>query len=373
MCVILCQFTSIQGFLILRQSDPIHGAAAGRFFSVKENIPQEESNNNNLQEDDGTNESRTAIDAYLSGLRPTTTNAAMLRDLQTMSTDLDNGGRDESGIENDPLWEQVKLEAMSALSKNPEAGPLLYTGILSQSSLIEAIVSIISHEIATELIPATALKNLFLEQLTPMDARSISFDLAAASTRSSNLENAMSSVLYHQGFHALVCYRLGHRLWQAGRTGLAYYMQSTVSTKYSADIHPAAKMGIGVHLRATAGVVIGETAVLGNDVSILEGVTLGGTGKELGDRHPKLRNGVTVYHGASILGNIVVGEGAIISSRSIVTKPVPPLAIVSGVPARIMSFRELTPEEFDTDLQQHLASKYLERWKIIAEDQAGQI
>jgi len=268
----------------------------------------------------------------------------------------------------DPLWEQIKMEAMTSLQTNPEAGPLLYTSILSQPSLIVAIVSSISNEIATELISAVALKNLFLDCLTKDDTKSIAYDLVAASTRSSSLENAMTTVMFHQGFHALVCYRLGHRLWQAGRTGLAYYMQSTVSRKYSADIHPAAKMGTGIHLRATAGVVIGETAVVGNDVSILEGVTLGGTGKETGDRHPKIRNGVTIYHGASILGNIVVGEGAVIRARSIVTKPVPDLAIMSGVPARIQSYRELTSEEFNSDLQEHLADKYLNKWKKIVEE-----
>jgi serine O-acetyltransferase len=266
----------------------------------------------------------------------------------------------------DPLWEQVKLEATAALGANAEAGPLLYTGILSQSSLREAIVGVVSHAISTELIPATAVKNLFLEQLTPDDWRSISCDLVAASTRSASSESAMSAVLFHQGFHALVCYRLGHRLWKAGRTGLSYFMQSTVSRIYSADIHPAARMGVGIHLRATAGVVTGETAVLGNDVSILEGVTLGGTGKESGDRHPKLGNGVTVQHGASILGNIAIGEGAIIASKSIVTKPVPPLSIVSGVPATFQRYRSLTPEEFKSDMQRHLAAKYLQRWKKMA-------
>ncbi|CAB9526156.1 Serine acetyltransferase [Seminavis robusta] len=266
----------------------------------------------------------------------------------------------------DPLWEQVKLEATMALSANDaNAGPLLYTGILSKSSLLEAIVGVISHEIATELIPATALKNLFMEQLIDADVRAISCDLVASSTRSASVENAMAAVLYSQGFHALVCHRLAHRLWQAGRTGLAYYMQSTVSRKYSADIHPAAQMGVGIHLRATAGVVIGETAVLGNDVSILEGVTLGGTGKESGDRHPKLSHGVTVQHGASILGNIPIGEGAIIASKSIVTKPVPPLALFSGVPAKFQGYRALTPDEFKSDMQRHLASKYLQRWKLI--------
>lgn len=265
----------------------------------------------------------------------------------------------------DPLWEQVRVEAKSALASNPEAGPQLYTGILSQNSLLEAIVTVISHEISTELIPATALKNLFLEQLTKEDFRAVSFDLVAAATRGASVENAMAAILFHKGFHALVCYRLGHRLWLAGRTGLAYYMQSTVSRKYSADIHPAAKMGTGIHLRVGGGVVIGETACIGNDCSILEGITLGGTGKEVGDRHPKVSDGVTIYDGASILGNIPIGEGAIIASKSIVTKPVPALAIVSGVPARVESYRRLTPDEFESDLQRHLALKYLERWTNI--------
>ena len=267
----------------------------------------------------------------------------------------------------DPLWEQIKEEATAALSSNPEAGPQLYTGILSQNSLLAAICTVIANEIATELIPATALKNLFIEQLTPEDVRAITFDLLAAATRSASVENAMAAILFHKGFHALVCYRLGHRLWLAGRTGLSYYMQSTVSRKYSADIHPAAKMGIGIHLRSGAGSVIGETAVVGNDCSILEGCTLGGTGKETGDRHPKLSDGVTILDGASILGNIPIGEGAIISSKSIVTKPVPALAVVGGVPAKVTSYRELTPDEFNNDLQQHLAGKYLPRWREIRE------
>jgi serine O-acetyltransferase len=142
-------------------------------------------------------------------------------------------------------------------------------------------------------------------------------------------------------------------------------MQSTVSKHYSADIHPAALFGIGIHLRTGAGAVVGQTAVVGDDCNILEGCTLGGTGKETGDRHPKVANGVTIQDGASILGNIPIGEGAIITSKSIVTKPVPALAIVSGVPARVERYRELTQNEFDNDLQRHLAGKYLSRWTEI--------
>jgi serine O-acetyltransferase len=230
-----------------------------------------------------------------------------------------------------------------------------------------AICTVISHQIETELIPATALKNLFLELLTPEDEYRIRLDLQAVATRSPSYPNAMDGMLFHNGFHALVCYRVGHRLWSAGRTGLAYYMQSVVSRKYSADIHPACKLGGGTYMCGAAGIVIGETAVVGNDVSILEGVTLGGTGKEKGDRHPKVGNGVIIFDGGTVLGNIPVGDGAVISSKSIVTKPVPPLAIVSGVPARIDSYRDLNEDAFSDDiLQAHLIVKYLAHWRELA-------
>jgi serine O-acetyltransferase len=128
-------------------------------------------------------------------------------------------------------------------------------------------------------------------------------------------------------------------------------------------------MGSGIYLNTGGGVVIGETAVLGNDVSILQGVTLGGTGKENGDRHPKIGNGVILHPGATVLGNISVGDGAVVCAKSIVTKPVPPLARVSGVPARIQSYRDVSKGEFDrSDLCRHLAFKYMDDWIRLAED-----
>lgn len=270
------------------------------------------------------------------------------------------------------LWNQVKLEAQHALTFESAAGPQLYQGILSHNSLLEAIVTTISHEIETELIPATAIKSIFLDVLTPEDEQAIHLDVLAVAMRSPSVGNIMTATLFHRGFHALVCYRAGHRLWEAGRTGLAYYMQSTVSRKFSADIHPAARIGEGTYLNVGGGVVIGETAVVGRDTSILQGVTLGGTGKENGDRHPKVGNGVILHPGATVLGNISVGDGAVITPKSIVTKPVPPLARVSGVPARIVSYRDLTEEEFDrSDLCRHLGFKYLEEWRKIARDNQG--
>jgi serine O-acetyltransferase len=263
----------------------------------------------------------------------------------------------------DPFWEQIKLEAQLALEKEPGAGPQLYQGILGRSSLRSAISSMVSHEIETELIPATALKGLLLELLTPEDEVNIRLDLQAVATRSAGIRNAMNAVLFDNGFHAVVCYRVGHRLWQVGRTGLAYYLQSVVSRRFAADIHPACRIGGGCYIRGT-GCVIGETAVVGNDVSILEGVTLGGTGKEAGDRHPKIGNGVIIKGWAAVLGNIPVGDGAVVEARSIVTKAVPPLASVSGVPARIQSYRSLDPAAVaDMALEVHLAAKYFEQWK----------
>jgi serine O-acetyltransferase len=206
----------------------------------------------------------------------------------------------------DPLWEQTKLEAQLALEREPMAGPQLYQGILSQPALLPAVCSIIANEIATELVPATAIKNLFCTELTLEDERCIHFDIMAAAVRSPSVGTALSAVLFNRGLHALVCHRVAHRLWQEGRTGFAKYMQSKISQTYSADIHPAAVIGAGIYMNAGSGIVIGETAVVGDDVSILQGVTLGGTGKECGDRHPKVGNGVILSDSSTVLGNIKV-------------------------------------------------------------------
>jgi serine O-acetyltransferase len=267
----------------------------------------------------------------------------------------------------DPLWEQVRLEAQLALQLENQAGPQLYQGILSQSNLITAIVTIIAHEIASPLIPATAIKNLFLEILIQKDIHDIRYDLQAVSTRSPSVGTAMDAILFHNGYHALVCYRVAHRLWLAGRTGLAYFIQSVVSRTYSADIHPACTLGYSLYVRVGGGVVIGETATVGNDVTILEGVTLGGTGKETGNRHPKVHDGVIIYDGGTVLGNIIIGTGCVVTAKSIVTKPIPPLAIVNGVPARIQGYRQIQNSTYinnlrNDPLQEHLIDKYWSEW-----------
>lgn len=269
------------------------------------------------------------------------------------------------------LWEQIKLEAQLALQTEPEVGTQIYQFILSQPSLLDALSSVIAQEIETELIQATQLVNLIREMLSPhaYDLLALEQDVIAAATRSASIDSALTATLHNNGLHALVAFRVGHRLWKAGRKGLAYYLQSTVSRRYSADLHPACTMGVGIYLKGGAGgVVIGETAKIGHNVSILQGVTLGGTGKERGDRHPKVGDGVILGNDASVLGNIPVGDGAVVTPKSIVTKPVEPLAVVTGVPAKVIRYRSLINEEdaeseFNTDLSEHLAVKYLDTWK----------
>jgi serine O-acetyltransferase len=272
-------------------------------------------------------------------------------------------------ITHDPLWQQIQAQATQALQPEPEAGPQLYQGILSHSNLVDAICGIVANEIETSLMPATALKNLFTATLTPHDVVAIHLDVMAVATKSASIQNMAMACLFHKGLHAMVCFRVGHGLWGKGRTGLAYYMQSTVSAKYSADIHPAAKIGNGIYLNAGGGIVIGETAVVGNDVCILQGVTLGGTGTEkLSDRHPKVGMGVILHEGSTVLGNIPVGDGAIVMPKSIVTKPVPPLARVSGIPARIVGYRDL--EQFvENELEVHLGIKYKQQWQQLQQEQ----
>ena len=247
------------------------------------------------------------------------------------------------------LWEQVKLEAQIALDEEPAAGPQLYTLILSQPSLLRALINIISLEVETELMPATAIQSLFIQMLDPVeDGRKILLDVIAAATRtSSQSTDALTAILFDKGLHALVCHRVSHQLWKAKRTGLAYYMQSTVSRVYCADLHPAARFGAGVYLNAGGGVVIGETAVVGDDVTILQGVTLGGTGKERGDRHPKVGRGVVLNVGAIVLGNIPIGDYSIIAAKSLVNKPVEPLAQVSGIPAKVKGYRTMDLNDDD--------------------------
>lgn len=239
----------------------------------------------------------------------------------------------------DPLWSQVRLEAEAALEADPMIGSTVFSAVLSQPSLFSAATEHVANAIGSPELSPNILAGLFRSSLTTADRRNVSLDVLATASRSPSTGSALNVLLLHPGFFALLTHRLAHRLFLQGRTGLAFWLQSAASAKFQADIHPGATIGGGVYLSVGAGVVIGETAVVGDDCSILQGVTLGGTGRERGDRHPKLGRGVIVQDSVSILGNVKVGDGAVVQAKSIVLREVPALARVAGIPAKVQSYR----------------------------------
>lgn len=240
----------------------------------------------------------------------------------------------------DPLWELVRFES-HMIADDPAMSSMLHSSVLSHDSMDNALACHIGNEVATPFVGAMELENLVLEMYAeegPEMQNTVSLDLLASALRDPRASGLLSVLLFHKGFHSLFFQRVSHWLWKNGRRQLARYLQSTNSELLHSDLHPAAKIGSGTFLASGSNVVIGETAEIGTDVSIMQGVTLGGTGKERGDRHPKVRNGAMLGVGASVLGNIVVGAGARVDAKSVVVKPVLPFSVTSGVPAKTVAF-----------------------------------
>ncbi|MET0257042.1 MAG: serine O-acetyltransferase [Methylobacterium sp.] len=238
----------------------------------------------------------------------------------------------------DPLWSRVRSEAEIVVRDEPQLASFFVATILNHHSLEAAV----AHRVATRLghasLPADLVAHGFREavEADPELGRSIRADIAAVMDRDPATTRALEPVLYFKGFHALQAHRLAHWYWNQGRRDLALYLQSRSSEVFQTDIHPAARIGRGVFLDHATGLVVGSTAVIEDDVSILHAVTLGGTGKQGGDRHPKIRRGVMIGAGAKILGNIEVGACARVAAGSVVLRPVPPHTTVVGVPARVV-------------------------------------
>jgi serine O-acetyltransferase len=238
----------------------------------------------------------------------------------------------------DPVWARVRDEAERIVATEPTLASFILSTVLNQRSLEEAI----SHRVAARLghpaVPTDLIAQTFDEALASDGGISEGFraDVAAVVDRDPACTRFIEPVLHYKGFHALQTHRLAHWLWTRGRTDLALYLQSRASEVFQTDIHPAARIGRGIFLDHATGLVVGSTAVIGDNVSMLQDVTLGGTGKEKGDRHPKIRSGVLIGAGAKILGNIEVGECARVAAGSVVLAPVPRNTTVAGVPARVV-------------------------------------
>ncbi|AXK38697.1 serine O-acetyltransferase [Crenobacter cavernae] len=236
----------------------------------------------------------------------------------------------------DPLWEAIRAEAADAARDEPLLASFLHMTVLRHGTLEDVLAFHLSSKLASPIMDARALMELFCEALADDGsiARAMRADIRACYDRDPACDAYSMPLLYFKGFHAIQSQRITHWLWKKGRKTLAYFLQNRISEVMGADIHPAAAIGEGIMLDHGTGVVVGETAVIGDNVSLLQGVTLGGTGKVHGDRHPKIGNGVLIGANASILGNIEVGDGAKIGAGSVVLEDVPPHTTVVGVPAR---------------------------------------
>lgn len=243
----------------------------------------------------------------------------------------------------DTVWEHLRAEAQAAAQREPVLAELLQKSILENDSLDVALSHRISRKLGHHALSEPYLHDLFVEAFADDSAigQRARRDIEAIKQRDPACRDYLSPFLYYKGFLALTAYRVSNYLWNKGRTEMALYLQSIISQVFAVDIHPAARVGSGILLDHATSIVIGETAIVEDDVSMLHEVTLGGTGKQQGDRHPKVRRGVLIGAGAKILGNIEIGEGARIGAGSVVLDNVPAHSTAVGVPARIVS-RERT-------------------------------
>ena len=260
----------------------------------------------------------------------------------------------------DPLFARIRQEAEEAVRREPELALFLSVNILNHHTLEGAV----SHRVASRLdhrdLPAALIRQTFDEAIArdPSIGEAFHADIMAVADRDPACLRMMEPLLYFKGFQALQAYRLSHWLLKSGRRDFALSLQSIASAVFGVDINPAARIGKGVFLDHATSLVVGETTVVEDNVSILQGVTLGGTGKETGDRHPKIRHGVLIGAGAKILGNIEIGYCARVAAGSVVLQPVPHNKTVAGVPARIVG--EAGCAEPSRDMNQILAEKALE-------------
>lgn len=237
------------------------------------------------------------------------------------------------------LWTQLRASAEAAAREEPRLASQLNAVILAHDDLAGALSFQIARKLADAELGAMTVREVCLSafEADPGIVRAAEADLQAVLERDPAIRSLLQPFLYFKGFQALQGWRVAHWLWGEGRDTLAFHFQSRISELFQVDIHPAARFGAGIFIDHGTGVVIGETAVVGDEVSMLHGVTLGGTGADRGDRHPKIGKGVLLGAGAKVLGAITVGDYAKVASGSVVLKPVPAGCTVAGVPARLVN------------------------------------
>jgi len=251
----------------------------------------------------------------------------------------------------DPVWDRIREAAQAAASAEPVLAGTLHATILSQPRFESALSYHLARLVGTTEVPAALIRQTFDEALgaDPAIGLAARADIVAVAERDPACTSCLDPLLWFKGYHALQTYRVAHWLWRQDRQTLAHFLQSRASALFGLDIHPGAVIGKGIFIDHGTGVVIGETAVVEDGVSMLHGVTLGGTGKERGDRHPKVRRGVLLGAGAKVLGNIEIGACAKIAAGSVVLEPVPAGCTAAGVPARIIGCVDVPEPALEMD------------------------
>ena len=263
-------------------------------------------------------------------------------------------------VGSDPVFERLRSEAEEAAARDPALASFLMTAVLNHDDLEHAVIHRISERLHHRDVPSALIRQTYEDVIErdPSIGEAFRADLMAVLDRDPAALRLIEPLLYFKGFHALQTHRLAQAMLKAGRRDFALYLQSRASGVFGTDINPNARIGKGIFLDHATGIVVGETCVIEDNVSILQGVTLGGTGKETGDRHPKIRWGVLIGAGAKVLGNIEVGHCARVAAGSVVLQPVPHNKTVAGVPARIVG--EAGCAEPARTMNQILADKAIE-------------
>ncbi len=238
----------------------------------------------------------------------------------------------------DPVWQAVRGEAEDVVTNEPLMSSFIYNSVLNQESFEAAVIHRISERLHNRDFSGELVRQSFDAMRAEWSEWSeiLRIDIAAVYDRDPACSRLIEPILYFKGFQAIQTHRLANWNLNRGNRDIAYYLQSRSSQVFQTDINPAAKFGKGVFLDHATGFVVGETAQVGDDVSILHGVTLGGTGKEMEDRHPKIGDGVLLGAGATVLGNIKIGDCSRVAAGSMVIKDVPNNVTVAGIPGRVV-------------------------------------
>ena len=241
-------------------------------------------------------------------------------------------------LKHDPVWQRIREEAAHAAQQEPLLGSMAHSAVLHHERLEDALSYILAQKLGSTELSALGLREVIEDAFAadPDIGHAVRADLVAVNERDPACRSFLKPMLFFKGFQSIQAHRVANWLWRERRETMAFLLQSRSSEVFAVDINPAAKFGRGILIDHGTGVVIGETAVIDDDVSMLQNVTLGGTGKETGDRHPKIRRGVLIGAGSKILGNIEIGEGAKIGAGSVVLIPVPAHCTAAGVPAKIV-------------------------------------